>query len=95
MRTRALAEALSDPDTAVVLLDVVLGTGCHLDPTRAIVLAIESAPAAHPPVVASVCGTEWDPQDATAQRRALEGTGVLVAASNADAVEAALRIAGS
>ena len=95
MRARALTEALSEPDTAVVLLDVVLGTGCHLDPTGAIVRAIESAPAKGPVVVASVCGTEWDPQDAPEQRRALEGAGVLVAASNADAVEAALRVVGS
>ena len=94
MRARALAEALSDPDAAVVLLDVVLGTGCHLDPSGAIVRAIESAPAAHPPVVASVCGTELDPQDATAQAQTLERAGVLVAASNADAVEVALRSAG-
>ena len=95
MRARALAQALSDPDTAVVLIDVVLGTGCHHDPAAALVYAVESAPAEHPVLVASVCGTELDPQDAAAQARTLERAGVLVAASNADAVEAALRIAGS
>ena len=95
MRARALAQALADPGVAVVLLDVVLGTGCHHDPAASIAKAVASAPAKGLVVVASVCGTEWDPQDAPAQRRALEGAGVLVAASNADAVEAALRIAGS
>ena len=95
MRTRTLAEALGDPDTAVVLLDVVLGTGCHHDPAAEIARAIESAPASRPVVVASVCGTELDPQDATAQRRTLEGVGTFVAESNADAVEAALRAARS
>jgi len=40
-----------------------------------------------------VCGTALDPQDYGAQRRTLEQAGVYVAASNADAVEAASRIA--
>ena len=79
----------------MVLLDVVLGTGCHHDPAASIAKAVASAPAKGLVVVASVCGTEWDPQDAPAQRRALEGARVLVAASNADAVEAALHVAGS
>ena len=44
MRAPALAQALADPGVAVVLLDVVLGTGCPLDPAAAIARAIESAP---------------------------------------------------
>ena len=95
MRDRALAQALADPGVAVVVLDVVLGTGSHPDPAGAVARVIESAPAEGPLFVASVCGTDLDPQDASAQRRALERAGVFVAASNADAVEAALRIAGS
>ena len=95
MRAPALAQSLADPDTAVVVLDVVLGTGCHPDPAASIVRAIESAPRNHPALVASVCGTDLDPQDATVQRRTLEGAGVFIAASNADAVEAALRVAKS
>ena len=95
MRGPALAQSLADPDTAVVVLDVVLGTGCHSEPAAAIARAVGSAPAKGPAVVASVCGTDLDPQDATAQRSTLEAAGVFVAASNADAVEAALRIATS
>ena len=95
MRGPALAQSLADPDTAVVLLDVVLGTGCHPDPAAAVARAIESAPTKGPLVVASVCGTDLDPQGATAQRHTLEGAGVIVAASNADAVDAAIRVATS
>ena len=95
MRGPVLARSLADPDTAVVVLDVVLGTGCHPDPAAAVALALESAPAMGPLVVASVCGTDRDPQGATAQRRTLEGAGVFVVASNADAVEAAIRVATS
>ena len=93
MRSGALAETLADPTVAVIVLDVVLGTGSHLDPAAPIAEALGSAASDRPPVVASVCGTELDPQDYGAQRRTLEQVGVFVAESNADAVEAAIRIA--
>ena len=95
LRSEALAAALADPSAAAVVLDVVLGTGSHPDPAAPVVEVLESAATRHPPVIASVCGTELDPQDYVAQRRALEKAGVLVAESNADAVEAAVRIAAS
>ena len=94
MRSDALAETLSDPTVAVVVLDVVLGTGSHPDPAASVVDVLGLAPPDRPPVVASVCGTELDPQDHDAQRDALERAGVFVARSNADAVESAIRIAG-
>ena len=94
MRTGALAETLADPTVAAVVLDVVLGTGSHPDPAAPIVDVLGSAPPDRPPVVASVCGTELDLQDYDTQRGALERAGVFVAQSNADAVEAAIRIAG-
>ena len=95
LRSEPLAAALADPSAGAVVLDVVLGTGSHPDPATPVVEVLESAGHARPPVIASVCGTELDPQDYAAQRRALEKAGVLVAESNADAVEAALRIAAS
>ena len=93
MRAAALGQALADAEVSVVLLDVVLGTGSHLDPAAEVTRAIASAPAPRPAVVASVCGTDLDPQNASAQRRVLERAGVFVAESNADAVEAALGLA--
>ena len=93
MRSGALAGTLADPTVAAVVLDVVLGTGSHPDPAASVVEALGAAAPDRPPVVASVCGTELDPQDYDAQRRTLERAGVLVAGSNADAVEAAIRIA--
>ena len=93
MRTGALAETLADPTVAVVVLDVILGTGSHPDPSGPVVHALHAAPPDRPSVVASVCGTELDPQDHDAQRRALEEAGVFVADSNADAAETAIRIA--
>ena len=93
MRSGALAETLADPTVAVVVLDIVLGTGSHPDPATPVTHVLDAAPSNRPAVVASVCGTELDPQDYGAQRRTLERAEVFVAESNADAVQAAIRIA--
>ena len=78
-----------------MLLDVVLGYGAHADPAGALAPAL--APLAQPrPVIAHVCGTRGDPQDATRQERALRAAGVLVAPSNAAAARLAARaVAGA
>jgi FdrA protein len=78
LRRMRLAEAASDPEVAVVLLDVVLGYGAHPDPAGALADAIGAATAAGVRVVASVTGTEGDPQRLSSQVAALEGAGALV-----------------
>ena len=68
----------------VILLDVVLGYGGHPDPAGH--LAGVLAGRDHgPPIVASVTGTDRDPQPRNAQVRKLTEAGVIVAESNADA----------
>lgn len=99
LRTEMLREALVDPTTAVVLLDVVLGHGASADPAGPLAATIAEArrgpdaPGAHVAVVASVCGTGSDPQGLAAQEAALADVGVLVASSNARAARAAALIA--
>jgi FdrA protein len=89
----------ADPQTAVLLLDVVLGYGAAPDPAGEILPAIrrarEAAAAAgrHLAGVASVCGTERDPQGRAAQVAALESAGVVVMPSNAQAARLAALIA--
>ncbi|MDA0262352.1 MAG: oxidoreductase, partial [Proteobacteria bacterium] len=61
-RTERLIEALTDPATGVVLIDIVLGYGAHPDPAGELAAAI-GAIENHPPIVASICGTEGDPQN--------------------------------
>jgi succinyl-CoA synthetase alpha subunit len=96
LRNEHLHAAIADPETAVVLLDVVLGYGSNADPAGAIVGALdETDPAARGAVavVASVCGTDSDPQGRSAQEATLRAAGVLLAASNAQAARLAADIA--
>jgi hypothetical protein len=78
----------------VLLVDVVLGYGAHPDPAGEIVPAIRAARAHRPlSVVASVCGTDADPQSRAAQVERLRDAGVIVMDSNAQAARLAAAIA--
>jgi FdrA protein len=90
IRNDHLADALADPAVAVVLLDVVLGYGSHPDPAGVL---LEKRIAKT--VVASVIGTERDPQIRSQQVAKLRAAGVLVAPSNAHAAEWAAAMASS
>ena len=87
---RVLAEA-EDPQVAVLLLDFVLGYNASPDPVGDLLEAILEAKRVARQrggflcVLASVCGTDHDPQDIRAQTRALEEAGVLVLPSSAQA----------
>jgi succinyl-CoA synthetase alpha subunit len=93
-----LERELSDPETAVILLDVVLGYGCNPDPAREIAGALtrfrqaagRGEEAALPVVIASVCGTAADPQNYDGQKLQLQSAGVEVAPTNALAAAWAL-----
>ena len=93
-RERIIQEA-EDAETAVVLLDVVLGYGSHPDPARELVPAIEKArklagaSGRALPFVASITGTDSDPQNRSRQKAALEDAGVLIAPTNARAARLA------
>ncbi len=95
---RILREA-EDPEAAVLLLDVVLGYGAHEDPAGAAAEAFQSARKAAEKAgrglsgVASVCGTEADPQVLSAQETALQEAGVRVFPSNAQAARFAAAVA--
>jgi len=85
---------LRDPAVMVILLDVVLGYGAYQDPAGALLETIATVPAeSRPLIVASVCGTDADPQNRSAQVSSLAQQGVVVANSNAEAARWALRIA--
>ena len=88
-RDDALLRALADPRTGVILLDMVIGHGAHHDPAGHLVDVLHGH-GAGPVVVASVTGTDEDPQGRSGQVAKLVRAGVRVASSNADAAALAL-----
>ncbi len=85
VRDEELTKALADPTLAVILLDVVIGFGTHPDPAGTIVRVVAAAGTERPIVVASVTGTDNDPQGRRKQMAKLVDGGIVVAPTNADA----------
>jgi len=91
LRLQRITQEAADPEVAVILLDVVLGEGVHPDPAGALAPVLRDARASvgaagrDLAVVASVCGTDADPQNRANQVAKLEAVGVLVEESNARA----------
>jgi FdrA protein len=93
VRDRPLADALADPAVGVILLDIVLGYGGHPDPAGHLANVLSGRDRG-PLLLASVTGTDGDPQVRSAQVQKLTEAGVLVAESNADAAELAIKAIG-
>ena len=99
VRREWIEREAADPGTAVLLLDVILGHGAHPDPAGELVAALEAARrtaaagARGLAVVASVTGTDGDPQVRSVQVAALRRAGVLVMDANAQAARLAAEIA--
>ena len=98
LRNETIEATAADPTVAVILLDVVLGTGANPDPAGVMIPAIAAAQATATSagrriaVVASVCGTTGDPQGLAAQEATLTAAGVILASSNARAARIAAAI---
>jgi FdrA protein len=99
-RIEAIERAGKEPLVAVLLLDVVLGLGASADPAGDIAPAVQAARAEARAqgrtlaIVASVVGTDGDPQGTSGQIERLEAAGAWVLPSNAQAARAAACIAG-
>jgi FdrA protein len=89
LRLEHLARAAADPDTAVVLLDVVLGHGAEPDPGALLAPAVTEI---DKPVVVAVVGTAADPQGLDRQVRVLAEAGAEVHLSNARATRRAVEL---
>ena len=96
LRIRRLLQESHDPEVAVIMLDVVLGYGAHPDPASelgpAITQAINNAAkeSRHLAIIASVIGSENDPQGLLHTENVLQAAGAVVCQSNA----AAARLTG-
>jgi FdrA protein len=101
LRNERIAIEARDPETAVLLLDVVLGYGSHPDPAAEMTPAIAAAIAEAArggrtlAVIGFVCGTEADPQNLKRQQARLQAAGMILTQTKAQAVQVAARIAGT
>jgi FdrA protein len=96
LRNERVRQEAADPETACLLIDVVLGYGANPNPAGALTPVLREIRAVAeadgrtaPPVVISLCGTEGDPQRLSLQEAALREAGALVSTSNAAAALAA------
>jgi FdrA protein len=89
LRNEPIAAALADPAVSVLLFDVVIGFGAHADPAGVLVAALKGA---RKLAVASVTGTEQDPQGWSRQVAKLRAAGIHVAPSNAHAAALAASV---
>ncbi|GAA5417025.1 hypothetical protein Pryu01_02086 [Paraliobacillus ryukyuensis] len=100
VRTEKIKAYAEDKETGVILLDCVLGYGAHPDMAEALAPAIVEAKQTAEKdgrtlhFVATVCGTEQDPQGYEKSIRTLKQAGVLVEDSNEKAVRLALKLKG-
>lgn len=93
LRLEHLAKVAADPETAVILMDVVLGHGAEDDPAAGLAPAIAAARAVRDvPVVVACVGTSTDPQGLTRQAEALAAAGAEVHLSNAAATRRAVAL---
>jgi FdrA protein len=94
---RILKEA-QDPQVAVLLLDFILGYNSSMDPVGELLDAIIKAREISRKrggellIVASICGTDGDPQDARMQSDLLKENGVVVFSTNARATEYCVQV---
>lgn len=94
IRNEAVKTALADSRVGVLLVDMVIGHGAHADPASEFVSSLENIRQADVDIIASVTGTDKDPQQRTQQVELLRQAGVVVAASNAEATQLALKSVG-
>ena len=89
LRNEHIARAAADAAVGVLLFDVVLGYGAHPDPAGVLIAGLLGAKQL---AIASVTGTEQDPQRWSHQVAALRAAGVQVAPSNAHAARLAASV---
>ncbi|MFW6063407.1 MAG: acyl-CoA synthetase FdrA [Chloroflexota bacterium] len=93
LRIRRLRQEADDPETGLILLDVVLGEGAHPDPAAELAPAIAEVIEQHEKAVGVLLvGTDEDPQDIEQQAAQLEEAGATVYQELSLAVEEVVNI---
>lgn len=91
LRNARIVQEAKDPETAVIVIDYVIGYGAGEDPVGDSLKYLQEAKQAAPEVIiiAYVCGTQEDSQDLARQQARLSDNGVILARSNAQAARMA------
>jgi FdrA protein len=91
LRNKRIIQEAKDPETKVILLDVVLGYGSNLAPDDELVPNFKQAKEINPNVtiICSITGTDKDPQNRAKIKQALENAGAIVMNTNVEAGELA------
>ena len=89
LRIRRMKQEAADSEVGMILFDVVLGEGSHLDPAGELVAVIKEIHQARKDIefVAMVIGTDDDPQNLQSQISQLVDAGVTVFRTASEAVE--------
>jgi len=92
VRDEAVFKAVSDPKIGVIIIDIVLGYGAHPDPAGHLSKALgNKIRESETVVISSITGTHEDPQGFLSQKQKLQDLGILIAPSNFDAAELAIK----
>lgn len=97
-RVNRFIKEARDPETAVIYLDFLLGYALHPDPASVMaqVIVEEKERAAqegrHLCVVATICGSDMDPQDFEKQKQTLLDAGVIIAETNSRVVKLGMKM---
>jgi succinyl-CoA synthetase alpha subunit len=94
LRNKKIIDEAENPDTAILLLDIVLGYGSNLHPEEELVPNFIKAKKLRPDllILCSITGTDKDPQNKANVKEALENAGAVVMPSNAAASELTAQI---
>ena len=91
LRKQRILSEVRDPQMAVLFIDFILGYNASMDPVGELLDAILEAKqitkrhGGDLTIIASICGTEGDPQDMKLQTKLLKEAGTIFFTSNAKA----------
>src|SRR6266498_525471 len=86
LRIRRMRQESADPEVGMILLDIVLGEGSHVDPASELAPVIKEVHNKKIEVVVIVIGTDDDPQNLQSQIEKLKEAGAIVFRSVTEAV---------
>jgi thiazole synthase ThiGH ThiG subunit len=95
LRNKRIIQDAQEPDTVVMLIDIVIGHGSHEDPAGVAVQAAIESGRDDVLWIASIVGTDADPQKLSRQAKKLTDAGFVVTESNVRAATLAASLVSS